>query len=205
MAHSNQIREFLLTDRGVELQDVYSAPRACSPDRLALPRRCRIAPPRPPPGGTSSGGRVSSSASTEEGVQSAPRRARSGLCGGSSRPQGGDRAGGGAAAGRAGRSHCAGERSTTYGQGWKAMKRVVSPKKKATRKVARKKASPRSRRRPAAAVADYDLVLFISGASDRVQAGAPQHQDHRQRAFGRPLSAFGRRPLPATRAGTRKH
>ena len=47
------------------------------------------------------------------------------------------------------------------------MKRVVSPKKKATRKVARKKASPRSRRRPAAAVADYDLVLFISGASDR--------------------------------------
>ena len=47
------------------------------------------------------------------------------------------------------------------------MKRVVSPKKKAIRKVARKKASPRSRRRPDAAVADYDLVLFISGASDR--------------------------------------
>jgi circadian clock protein KaiB len=41
-----------------------------------------------------------------------------------------------------------------------------SKKKKATRKVAGKKASTRPRRR-AAAVADYDLVLFISGASDR--------------------------------------
>jgi len=47
------------------------------------------------------------------------------------------------------------------------MKRVVSPKKKATRKVARKKASPRPRRTRAAAAADYDLVLFISGASER--------------------------------------
>jgi circadian clock protein KaiB len=47
------------------------------------------------------------------------------------------------------------------------VKRVTSSKKKkATRKVAGKEASTRPRRR-AAAVADYDLVLFISGASDR--------------------------------------
>jgi circadian clock protein KaiB len=47
------------------------------------------------------------------------------------------------------------------------MKRVTSAKKKATRKVARKAASPRPRRRRVGTVVDYDLVLFISGASDR--------------------------------------
>lgn len=40
---------------------------------------------------------------------------------------------------------------------------MTSPKKKVTRKAA----SPRPRRRRAVAVVDYDLVLFISGASDR--------------------------------------
>lgn len=43
------------------------------------------------------------------------------------------------------------------------MKRVASPKKKMTRKAV----SPRPRRIRAAAAADYDLVLFISGASER--------------------------------------
>jgi circadian clock protein KaiB len=43
------------------------------------------------------------------------------------------------------------------------MKRVASPKKKMTRKAV----SPRPRRTHAAAAADYDLVLFISGASER--------------------------------------
>jgi circadian clock protein KaiB len=50
------------------------------------------------------------------------------------------------------------------------MKRVASPKikkTKANRTAIRKAASPRPRRRSAAAVVDYDLVLFISGASDR--------------------------------------
>ncbi len=28
MAHSNQMREFLLTDRGIELMDVYTGPGA---------------------------------------------------------------------------------------------------------------------------------------------------------------------------------
>ena len=43
------------------------------------------------------------------------------------------------------------------------MKRAASPKKR----MARKAASPRPRRTRAAAAADYDLVLFISGASER--------------------------------------
>jgi circadian clock protein KaiB len=50
------------------------------------------------------------------------------------------------------------------------MKHVASPKTKkktASRTAGRKAASPRPRRRSAAAVVDYDLVLFISGASDR--------------------------------------
>jgi circadian clock protein KaiB len=50
------------------------------------------------------------------------------------------------------------------------MKRVASPKTKkktANRTAGRKAASPRPRRHRAAAVVDYDLVLFISGASDR--------------------------------------
>jgi len=50
------------------------------------------------------------------------------------------------------------------------MKRVASPKTKkakANGTASRKAASPRPRRRSASAVVDYDLVLFISGASDR--------------------------------------
>ena len=68
------------------------------------------------------------------------------------------------------------------------MKRVTSPKKKATRKVARKAASPRPPRRRAVAVADYDLVLFICGASDRswlalakIKAIASKHLEGRYR------------------------
>ena len=51
------------------------------------------------------------------------------------------------------------------------MNRVTSPKKKkVTRKVARKAASPGPRRRRDDAVVDYDLVLFISGASRGIAA-----------------------------------
>ena len=74
------------------------------------------------------------------------------------------------------------------------MKRVASPKTKKTKKTkvnrtaSRKAAAPRPRRRRAAAVVDYDLVLFISGASDRsrlalanIKAIASQHLDGRYR------------------------
>jgi circadian clock protein KaiB len=64
------------------------------------------------------------------------------------------------------------------------MKRVTSPKKKMTRKAV----SPRPRRTRAAAAADYDLVLFISGASERsrlalanIKAIASEHLDGRYR------------------------
>lgn len=68
------------------------------------------------------------------------------------------------------------------------MKRVASPTKKKTtsRTAARKPARPRRTR--AAASVDYDLVLFISGASDRsrlalanIKAIASQHLDGRYR------------------------
>jgi circadian clock protein KaiB len=69
------------------------------------------------------------------------------------------------------------------------MKRVGSPKTKkktASRTAGRKAVSPRPRR--AAAAVDYDLVLFISGASDRsrlalanIKAIASQHLDGRYR------------------------
>ena len=36
LAHSNQIREFLLTDRGIELREVY--PRRCGPAHRLGPR-----------------------------------------------------------------------------------------------------------------------------------------------------------------------
>jgi circadian clock protein KaiB len=62
------------------------------------------------------------------------------------------------------------------------MKRVASPKKKVTRKAVR------PRRTRANAAVDYDLVLFISGASDRsrlalanIKAIASQHLDGRYR------------------------
>ena len=71
------------------------------------------------------------------------------------------------------------------------MKRVASPKTKkktASRTAGRKAASPRPRQRRAAAAVDYDLVLFISGASDRsrlalanIKAIASQHLDGRYR------------------------
>ncbi len=47
------------------------------------------------------------------------------------------------------------------------MKRAASTKKKVTRASARKAASPRPQRNRASAATDYDLVLFISGASER--------------------------------------
>jgi circadian clock protein KaiB len=70
------------------------------------------------------------------------------------------------------------------------MKRVTSPKekKKATRVASRKAASPRPRRSRTTATADYDLVLFISGASDRsrlalanIKAIVNEHLDGRYR------------------------
>lgn len=71
------------------------------------------------------------------------------------------------------------------------MKRVASPKTKkktASRPAGRKAASPRPRQRRAAAAVDYDLVLFISGASDRsrvalanIKAIVNEHLDGRYR------------------------
>jgi circadian clock protein KaiB len=71
------------------------------------------------------------------------------------------------------------------------MKRVASPKTKkktASRTAGRKAASPRPRQRRAAAAVDYDLVLFISGASDRsrvalanIKAIVNEHLDGRYR------------------------
>lgn len=70
------------------------------------------------------------------------------------------------------------------------MKRVTSPKekKKAIRVASRKAASPRPRRSPTTATPDYDLVLFISGASDRsrlalanIKAIVNEHLDGRYR------------------------
>ena len=64
------------------------------------------------------------------------------------------------------------------------MKRAASAKKKATRKAA----SPRARRIRATAAVDYDLVLFISGASERsrlalanIKAIANEHLNGRYR------------------------
>ena len=47
MAHSNQIREFLLTDRGIELQEVYLGPEGVltGSARLAQEARERVADP----------------------------------------------------------------------------------------------------------------------------------------------------------------
>lgn len=70
------------------------------------------------------------------------------------------------------------------------MKRVTSPKekKKPTRVASRKAASPRPRRSRTTTTADYDLVLFISGASDRsrlalanIKAIVNEHLDGRYR------------------------
>ncbi|HKH68785.1 MAG TPA: circadian clock KaiB family protein, partial [Reyranella sp.] len=71
------------------------------------------------------------------------------------------------------------------------MKRVASPKTKtktASRTAGRKAVSPHPRPRRAAAAVDYDLVLFISGASDRsrlalanIKGIASQHLDGRYR------------------------
>lgn len=64
------------------------------------------------------------------------------------------------------------------------MKRAASAKKKATRKAA----SPRARRIRVTAAVDYDLVLFISGASERsrlalanIKAIANEHLNGRYR------------------------
>jgi circadian clock protein KaiC len=44
MSHSNQIREFLLTDHGVELQDVYVGPEGVLTGSLRLAREARERP-----------------------------------------------------------------------------------------------------------------------------------------------------------------
>ncbi len=41
MAHSNQIREYIFTNTGVDILDVYVGPEACSPARPGSPRRRR--------------------------------------------------------------------------------------------------------------------------------------------------------------------
>jgi circadian clock protein KaiB len=69
------------------------------------------------------------------------------------------------------------------------MKRVTkATKKKASRTAGRKAASPRPRRIRVTAPVDYDLVLFISGASDRsrlalanIKAIVNEHLDGRYR------------------------
>ena len=45
MAHSNQIREFLLTDHGIELKDVYVGPEGVLTGSCAWPRRPASRPP----------------------------------------------------------------------------------------------------------------------------------------------------------------
>jgi circadian clock protein KaiB len=67
------------------------------------------------------------------------------------------------------------------------MKRAT-PKKKVSRTAGRKAAAPRAARIRVTAAVDYDLVLFISGASDRsrvalanIKAIANQHLNGRYR------------------------
>ena len=45
MSHSNQLREFLLTDRGFDLLDAYVGPEGSSRDRLVCPRKRVRKPP----------------------------------------------------------------------------------------------------------------------------------------------------------------